>query len=380
MILTHWNISVVISLFVKFFAVGQGTGQIPPLDVKVVWNNEFCPLLDWSNSHGNCNYNISKVNDDGEKSTLYKTSESFYRLNCMARDKDVTFEVSAQCTDSDQERKAVSVTIRQHPAFVKNFHCVVYSRHSMNCSWDSLNNTNIHLYYWIKWPERSPLKPCTTYLYNGTMKTGCHILYRINNKSITPNIFFLLNDIGSNLNNTFWTDPKIVKPDPPKLSVSLEGDKLLFRWDTDTFDANCLKYEAFFSKCGSKQTKNFIDNRHIEDYDPACEYRMKVKSVFTCGSGKSDLSKEVVYGRNDSSGVLKFVLVTCISVMVCLCIILFVLYRQYKDKLLPKIPIPARLMGWDSQKPQPKALFTPAPTKYSKVCLLSPVQPETPSL
>ncbi|KAL6490505.1 hypothetical protein MHYP_G00008500 [Metynnis hypsauchen] len=169
--------------------------------------------------------------------------------------------------------KAVYKGISPPLAFVKNFACVYYSNMKMNCTWSVISHVpDLQLFYrlFIRNDERA----CSSYFTKEDMKTGCH-LDDINFTS--HRMFFNITGTvkGSTISNTFMRAPRdSVKPEPPNLKITRDGDRLHLQSDTPNFAPQCWKYKFRYSKCNEESEKDIEAERNpslLLEYDAACK-------------------------------------------------------------------------------------------------------------
>ncbi|XP_060790231.1 uncharacterized protein LOC132894431 [Neoarius graeffei] len=148
------------------------------------------------------------------------------------------------------------------------------------------------------------------------------------------------------------TEP--VKTPPPTVEIIQNGSHLNFiASPPNSSSPHCWQYTFQYRKCNEKP----VDVTATEkdkwltkvEYDAACKYTVQVQAKYDtmyCGKAEpdSDMSKPVYFGVNGDPSVPFKVVMIIIPVIVCACLfIAIVLYRRYKDKILPKVPRPSDL-------------------------------------
>ncbi|KAL6490510.1 hypothetical protein MHYP_G00008550 [Metynnis hypsauchen] len=202
------------------------------------------------------------------------------------------------------------------------------------------------------------------------MKTGCH-LDDINFTS--HRMFFNITGTvkGSTISNTFMRAPRdSVKPEPPNLNITRDGDRLYLQSNTPNFAPQCWKYKFKYSKCNEESEKDIEAERNpslLLEYDAACKYSAQVQTIFTdyCGKeAESEMSEAVVYGENtDLNSQFKVAMIVIPLMVSCCLIVALVLFRRYKDIILPTIPEPSLLfkdmLNSNNDGSQSKSLYVP---------------------
>uniref|UniRef100_A0A8C8IHN1 Type I cytokine receptor cytokine-binding domain-containing protein n=1 Tax=Oncorhynchus tshawytscha TaxID=74940 RepID=A0A8C8IHN1_ONCTS len=186
---------------------------------------------------------------------------------------------------------------------VKNFQCSLYSSKAMNCSWLPANQaSDLQLYYGYLGP--SHIAACSEYQYRDGQRTGCHL----RGSFLQYDVYFKVNGTldGLSVQNNFLVLPRYhVKPPAPKVKITEEGRNLILSWDPPDIGAvHCWNFILKYNKCQESLGKE-IQLEHVPgkvSYDQRCQYRVKLKAVYTkwCGEGGSDWSEEEIYGTFSS--------------------------------------------------------------------------------
>ncbi|KAK1796966.1 hypothetical protein P4O66_008366 [Electrophorus voltai] len=201
--------------------------------------------------------------------------------------------------------------------------------------------------------KKDSLKPCVVYTGNGPMRTGCH-LYGEEFLSYDW-LYILFNGTHESrpIRNMFLKNPReSVTSQPPKLHITRDRDLLVFQSSRPDFKEECWLYIFHINKC-SEGDQVHTGDKHSNwsvrvPYDEACRYTVRVQANYSylCGKGASDWSEPEDYGaNNDPLWSLKATVVVIPVIMSCCLLMALILFRRYKDKILPKVPEPSLLFS-----------------------------------
>ncbi|XP_051924069.1 uncharacterized protein LOC127602182 [Hippocampus zosterae] len=226
---------------------------------------------------------------------------------------------------------------------VTDFKCL-YRADKTDCSWIPLDPAvNLTLSYRIcdsSAETRQRLQECKQ-LYHHRGRDGCYL---------SPDFVFedLCVLIRSNASMRTFKPPGVV--DPPKLRVSVEGDKLDLNWTPPEVSKDCSwTYELCYSKCdGHEKCERFIphgETRQIA-YDRRCRYelRSRVTSGSYCRKMQSDFSAVVVHGVNEPRVSLTAVAIAVSVVMSVGVLLACYCFRRHRAVLFPAIPEPSAIL------------------------------------
>uniref|UniRef100_A0A3Q3DCB9 Interleukin-13 receptor subunit alpha-1-like n=1 Tax=Hippocampus comes TaxID=109280 RepID=A0A3Q3DCB9_HIPCM len=226
---------------------------------------------------------------------------------------------------------------------VTDFKCL-YRADKTNCSWIPCDPAvNLTLSYRIcgrSAESRQQLQECKQ-SYHHPGRHGCYLSADF----VSKDVCMLLRSNASM--RTFKLQGAV---DPPKLHVSVEGDKLNLSWTPPEVSNDCSwTYTLCYSKCDERETcKHFIphgETRQIA-YDRRCRYelRSQVTSGNYCRKMQSDFSAVVVHVVNEPR-----VSVTAMAIAVSLVLSVGVLlacycFRRHRAVLFPAIPDPSAIL------------------------------------
>ncbi|KAJ8246829.1 hypothetical protein GJAV_G00255840 [Gymnothorax javanicus] len=340
------------------FVSGETGALPPPSRLSVVANDDFCLNVTWSPPENwNCSacgvkYCITRVIQN--VSEIHKVSYTYFE-DCVDLENGVTYTVatsSGDCEDSTQSGTVnVSIANRKEK-LVKDFKCYYYQFEAMNCTWTPVDGArDLQLYYrYQSGSTPVALEHCPEYLYDTTDKTGCHL----SGQFLSLNEFyFLINGTRglSTLKNTFQVNPRNhVKPEPPVLNHSVEGNSLLLQCHPPAGFPKDLDWICEFhyrsSKLSGWQKRNssLITPLNVP-YDQSSEFQVQVK-VF-CGQscfGSSDWSEITSIGEDQPPDWSVHIALIAIPIVVTVCVIfLLVFFKRLRAVFLPQIPDPRRL-------------------------------------
>ncbi|XP_018599949.1 interleukin-13 receptor subunit alpha-1 [Scleropages formosus] len=368
-----------------------GSGVLPPpRNVSLKRENYFCLRLSWTPPEGleNLMCPVSyTVKEKSLQEAVYTRLNTFYN-NCLGMESGVTYTVQTKCGNKTESEAIVRNISAPSAKLVENFQCFYYMSEAMNCTWEP-KGTSLELLYWY---EGLPaLKLCTTFLYHGDMKIGCHLSGAfLNHRTYTRKVFFLFRGKHgtSTLNNSFEKlIQESVKPPPPQIRLHENGSTLLASWDPpNMFDRECWDYELRYRKSDSEKWYEHIvhkQSQHSLLFDRRFEYRVQIKSeTVRCGTGGSDWSLEAHYGQHQPPDWSQHVAFIAIPILVTLVVVLsLVFFKRFRKLILPEIPNPRDLLkDWlnDSEEKMLPELLVPQEDVCAKVNVVEKSQPLTP--
>uniref|UniRef100_W5KJC1 Interleukin 13 receptor, alpha 1 n=1 Tax=Astyanax mexicanus TaxID=7994 RepID=W5KJC1_ASTMX len=386
MIYCSWEIALTICLSFLVAGVQNSADELPePDNVTLSWNPErFSVIAQWSKPTGldaDCkvDYNVvlclEKCPPTGPEAECFdnrRTPHLNHTWN-VSTEKEICVNIRTKPVKCGHKKpsKPVQKGISPPLALVKNFTCVYYSHMKMNCTWNLISETSdLQLFY--RNAENDSLKPCTYKLTYGDMKTGCH-LDDINFHDDVQFFIFSGSTKSSQIQNLFIIEPRnSVKSEPPKLDIKREGERIFLNCSTPDFRFpsrnNCWKYKFTYSKCDEKeQIVETEGNVFSLEYNPACKYMFQAQTVFSdyCGTRReSEMSEPVFFGESTNPNGLFMVAVIVTPIIVSCCLIVaLVLFRRYKEIILPNIPEPSLLFkdmfNSTNDGGQSKSLYVP---------------------
>ncbi|KAL7880106.1 hypothetical protein SRHO_G00023600 [Serrasalmus rhombeus] len=382
MIGRNWDFALVLCLSVM--VAGVDPNELPePENLTLSRSDDhFSLTAEWSEPAGldDCKVNYTfelifeKCPPSSTEPNLNKEIRQTVHLNFtreVSNEREICIWVRTnplQCGNRTPS-KAVYKGISPPLAFVKNFTCVYYSDMKMNCTWSVISHVpDLQLFY--RNEESGHLKPCSSYFTKEDMKTGCHL----DDISFTSHrTFFSITGTvkGSTISNTFMRVPReSVKPEPPELKITRVGDRLYLQSNTPNFAPHCWKYKFRYNKCNEESEKEIeaeMNPSLVLEYDAACKHRAQVQTIFThyCGEvAESEMSEPVFYGENtDLNSPFKVAMIVIPLMVSCCLIMALVLFRRYKDIILPTIPEPSLLfkdmLSSNNDGGQSKSLYVP---------------------
>ncbi|XP_036453242.1 granulocyte-macrophage colony-stimulating factor receptor subunit alpha-like [Colossoma macropomum] len=384
MIGRNWDIALAVCLSFMVAGVDNLSNELPEPENFILSRNpdHFSVTAEWSEptSLDDCKVNYTldlifeKCPPSSTEPKLSEESRQTVHLKYtwyVSNEREICVWVRTnpvQCGNRTPS-KAVYKGISPPLALVKNFTCVYYSDMKMNCTWSVISQVpDLQLFY--RNEEGDHLKPCSSYFTKEDMKIGCH-LDKINFTS--QQTFFIITGTvkGSRISNTFKRAPRdSVKPEPPKLSITRDGNHLYLQSDTPNFAPQCWKYKFTYSKCNEeKQVVVEAEKKPslLLEYDAACRYEAQVQTIFTDYCGKvtqSDPSGYEFYGEStDLNSQFKVAMIVFPLMVSCCLIVALVLFRRYKDIILPTIPEPSLLfkdmLNSNNDGGQSKSLYVP---------------------
>uniref|UniRef100_A0AAZ3QSJ0 Type I cytokine receptor cytokine-binding domain-containing protein n=1 Tax=Oncorhynchus tshawytscha TaxID=74940 RepID=A0AAZ3QSJ0_ONCTS len=295
---------IVSHLFLHCSSLVTSSALPEPLNLSLTWESEFRIKLSWNapkDLDASCKVNYMITTTIGEVKTTFKLYKE-YRLSTEDA-VNYTVQTNPKHCIGRTISKPVSKSITKPTELVKNFQCSLYSSKAMNCSWLPANQaSDLQLYYGYLGP--SHIAACSEYQYRDGQRTGCHL----RGSFLQYDVYFKVNGTldGLSVQNNFLVLPRYhVKPPAPKVKITEEGRNLILSWDPPDIGAvHCWNFILKYNKCQESLGKE-IQLEHVPgkvSYDQRCQYRVKLKAVYTkwCGEGGSDWSEEEIYGTFSS--------------------------------------------------------------------------------
>ncbi|XP_020327105.1 cytokine receptor common subunit gamma [Oncorhynchus kisutch] len=348
MILKHLDFLLVLRYFIHLVALEVAAEKaLPePLNLSLTWESEFRIKLSWNapnNLYAPCKVNYMITTTIGEEKPILMSTFSLYKEYNVTKNDAVNYTVQTNpkhCTGRTIS-KPVSISKPKPTELVKNFQCSLYSSKAMNCSWLPANQaSDLQLYYGYLGP--SHIAACSEYQYRDGQRTGCHL----RGSFLQYDVYFKVNGTldGLSVQNNFLVLPKNhVKAPAPKVKITETGRNLILSWDPPDIGAvHCWKYIFNYSKCQLLVDSKAIQFKHVMvSYDETCQYRVKLKAVYTewCGEGGSDWSEEEIYGVDDWSMTVFAVVIP--AVVFLFLILLICCFMKHREKVFPTIPHPS---------------------------------------
>ncbi|XP_072543948.1 interleukin-13 receptor subunit alpha-1-like [Salminus brasiliensis] len=382
MIYCNWDVALLICLSSLVAGVDNSADELPqPGNVTLSWNpDRFSVTAQWSEPAGleaDCKVNytvvlrLEKCSSKSTETDPFDNRRTAHLNNTwnVSTEKEICVIIQTNPMECGNKKPSRPVYKGISPplALVKNFTCVYYSKMKMNCTWSLMSEArDLQLFY--RNAENDSLKSCIPHFTNGHMKMGCHL---DDIDLISEIVFFIINGTakGSQIRNIFIISPhNSVKPEPPKLNVTMTGDRIYINYSTPNFAPYCWKYKFIYSKCNEKTVEGVTEVPEFSlEYDAGCKYTLQAQTIYSeyCGTEReSEMSEPVYYGEGTDPDrpFMVAMIVTPIIVSCCL-IVALVLFRRYKDIILPNIPVPALLfkdmLNSTNDGGQSKSLYVP---------------------
>lgn len=381
MIYSSWGTALAICLSFLVTGVENSADELPePDNVTLSWNPDlFSVTAQWSKPTGldaDCKVEYTVVLCLEKCPPISPESECFDNrrtplLNYtqkVSTEKEICVNIRTNPVECGNKKpsKPVQKGISPPLALVKNFTCLYYSHMKMNCTWSLISETSdLQLFY--RSAETDSLKPCIHNFTNGPMKRGCHL----DDIDLVADVkFFFISGSAksSQIRNLFIVEPiNSVKSEPPTLNITWKDERIYLESSTPDFSQSCWRYKFTYSKCNEVKAIETEKTNVILEYDPACKYRFQAQTIFTqyCGTEReSEMSEPVFYGENTKpNGPFMVAVIITPIIVSCFLIVALVLFRRYKEIILPNIPEPSLLfkdmLNSTNDGGQSKSLYVP---------------------
>uniref|UniRef100_A0A4W5KKF9 Type I cytokine receptor cytokine-binding domain-containing protein n=1 Tax=Hucho hucho TaxID=62062 RepID=A0A4W5KKF9_9TELE len=350
MILKHLVFLLVLRYFINLVALEVAAEKaLPePLNLSLKWESEFLIKLLWNapkDLDTSCKVNYMITETIGQERPKTISTFSLYKKYNVTMNDAVNYTVKTNpkdCRDRTMS-KPVSISKPKLTELVKNFQCSLYFSKAMNCSWLPANQAS-DLQFHYRYPGDSHIAACSEYQYRAGQRTGC----RLRGSFLEYDVYVKVNGTLNGLSvwNNFLVLPRYhVKPPAPKVKITEEGKNLILSWDPPDIGAvHCWNFIFNYSKCQLHVDSKEIQWKHVPvtvSYDERCQYSVKLKAVYSkwCGEGGSDWSEEEIYGVDDWSMTVFYVIIPAV---LFLFLILFICcFMKHREKLFPTIPHPS---------------------------------------
>ncbi|KAI4896370.1 hypothetical protein NFI96_023033, partial [Prochilodus magdalenae] len=341
-----------------FFGVGALSENIPdelpqPADLNLSWSpDNFSVVAQWRKPAGleaGCEVNYELGFYSKKCPTIaaseWQVSELTHTWDTDENEVCVSITTNPVKCGNKKQSKPLFKHLSRPPGLVRNFLCVYYSHMKMNCTWSVVTNaSDLQLFYRPR--NGKNLKLCVSYIYNGPLRTGCHLY---GEEFVDDDYFFLVTGTHKGLHeqSNFIRDIKnSVRIPAPKLNITVVDRKLHVLSDRPDFKPSCWHYQFYYKKCNENENNVTVSDNWLNlEYNEHCQYTFRVQAIYKrCGEGGSELSEPVYYGKNsDPSWALKVAMIVAPLVVTCCLIVTLVLFQRHKDYLFPKIPEPSLL-------------------------------------
>ncbi|KAM8882427.1 interleukin-13 receptor subunit alpha-1-like [Synchiropus picturatus] len=357
---------------------------LPPKNLSYTWLDSFTVEVSWQEHDPVEDCIVSYLFCSLEDERCYPTENSSFITSCLTEESEqCTYSITTinkSCNLKSSLPVHVEVQPKEsHAASLEDFKCVI-AINKTNCSWiPESPDLKATLSYRICGESRELLNSTTECgePYRGGQRNGCYLTGSIYIEDIC---MLLRTTQGS---RTFR--PRLVM-EPPKFTVTEEGDQLRVTWMQPGVLETCdWKYHLHYSVCKKEQDERESHGSELLFYNEACRYEFKsrITGLIHCRRYRSDFGDVLSYGSNKPPDQTSLVLAIMVPLALSICVLLLcTCLRRYRKILFPKIPDPSAIFkgltmnhGSDLKGFREGGLYAPA-SEQINICSVSPVDEE----
>ncbi|KAM9827576.1 interleukin-13 receptor subunit alpha-1 [Neosynchiropus ocellatus] len=358
---------------------------LPPKNVSYAWLDSFTVAVSWQKHSPVEGCIFSYLFCSLEDEWCHPTENASFNTSCLTEESDrCTYVVTTANKSCDMKNSLpVSVEVQPpepHAAPLEDFRCVI-GISKTNCSWiPESPDLNLTLSYRICGESEDLLESLTECgeRYSGGRRNGCYLSGSIYKEDIC---MLLRTTQGS---RTFR--PRL-EMEPPKFTVTKEGDKLRVTWTQPEVLKTCdWSYHLHYSICEKPQVDRESSGSELLFYNEACRYEFKsrITGRIHCRRFRSAFGDVVTYGSNKPPDQTFLVVAIVVPLALSACVLLLCnCMRRYRKILFPRIPDPSAIFksltmnhGSDLKSLRGGGgLYAPAPEQIH-FCSVSPVAEE----
>ncbi|XP_015253359.1 PREDICTED: interleukin-13 receptor subunit alpha-1-like [Cyprinodon variegatus] len=331
-----------IALTCLVLAAETASGQIPPpQNLSVFWENDFTPEFSWippPDSLPNCTYYV-KMNGKFEfldkidiSATTYKPKNKVF----MKKGHMYEFSLTIKCGKNNKSEPAILEL--NYPELLTSRDCYRHTSNDVRCSWTPAPAaTGLRFFYGMEFHYEDrieEMQECTSYIYNGSVKSGCDL--KASSNAVIEIVFnATLNN--TLVRNTFLEDHFKLKPPPPEVNVTKTESEFKISWnDPGELGLNTFKLNSY---CNDVKEEFIIEERRWETVkrDRNCRYCFSVQAQDIDNSPESEQKCFDADSNVDPS------LLACglaVVLIVILAVLFFLWFQRKKETIFPKVPAP----------------------------------------